>query len=105
MNLNAEQIREACNGEFLVPPLDTTVFSTAIKIDSRKIECGDCFIAIKGEKTDGFNYINDVINDRASIVVCEKDINDDTRIIANDHAAAIIKVDSAKQAVRDIAVE
>ena len=105
MNLNAEQIRAACNGEFLVPPLDTTVFSTAMKIDSRKVECGDCFVALKGENSDGFDYINDAINDRASIIVCEKDIKDDTRIIANDHAAAVIKVDSAKQAVRDIAVE
>lgn len=105
MNLNAEQIKNACNGEFLVPPLDTTVFATAMKIDSRKIECGDLFVALKGENVDGHDYINDAINDRASIVVCEKDINEDTRIIANDHAASIIKVDSCEKAIRDIACE
>lgn len=105
MNLNAEQIREACDGEFLVPPLDTTVFSTALKIDSRKIECGDLFVALKGEHSDGFKYINDAINDRASIVVCDRDIADDTKIIANDHAASIIKAKDARQAIRDITVE
>lgn len=105
MNLNAEQIRDACNGEFLIPPLDTTVFATAMKIDSRKIECGDLFVALSGDNTDGHKFINDAINDRASIVVCEKDIAEDTKIIANDHASSIIKVDSSKQAVRDIAVE
>lgn len=105
MNLNAEQIRLACDGEFLVPPLDTTVFATTLKIDSRKIECGDLFVAINGDKTDGHKFVNDALNDKASIIIVEQDIQDDTRIIANDHAASIIKVKDSKKAVHDIAVE
>ncbi len=39
--------------------------------DSRKAEEGDLFIAIKGNITDGHKYIEQVINKKVSIIVCE----------------------------------
>lgn len=43
-----------------------------LEFDSRKVNKGDLFVAIKGSITDGHNYIKDVINKNVSIVVCEE---------------------------------
>lgn len=104
MNLSADQILDACEGQYLVPPLDSTIYSTAVKIDSRKINAGDLFIAMKGEKVDGHDYINDAIYDKASIIVCEKDVNDATKKLANDYATTIIKVKDCKTALQNISL-
>ena len=42
-----------------------------LQFDSRKIEKGDCFVAIKGTVTDGHEYIQKAIEDGAIAVVCE----------------------------------
>jgi UDP-N-acetylmuramoyl-L-alanyl-D-glutamate--2,6-diaminopimelate ligase len=44
----------------------------AIAIDSRKVESGSMFIAVKGEKFDGHNFIQQSINKGATIIVCEE---------------------------------
>lgn len=55
-----------------------------IKCDSRKIIPGDTFIAIKGEKYDGHNYIEDAIKSGASKIICEHgNYNVDTVIVDN----------------------
>ena len=46
-----------------------------IKIDSRKIEKGDTFVAIKGNTVDGHDYIDKAIELGASKIVIEKDVN------------------------------
>ena len=43
-----------------------------LKIDSRKVENGDVFFAIKGTTVDGHNFINKVIEQGASVIVCEE---------------------------------
>ncbi|MFT5723340.1 MAG: UDP-N-acetylmuramoyl-L-alanyl-D-glutamate--2,6-diaminopimelate ligase [Bacteroidia bacterium] len=42
-----------------------------LQIDSRKIDKGDCFIAIRGSITDGHEYIDAVTQNGASVIVCE----------------------------------
>ena len=42
-----------------------------IKIDSRKIQEGDTFVAIKGYKTDGHNYIEDAIKNGAKKIIAQ----------------------------------
>ena len=44
---------------------------TGINIDSRKIESGHLFVALKGTQTDGHAYIGKAIEKGASAVVCE----------------------------------
>ena len=105
MNLNAEQICNACEGQFLVEPIDTTVFAIAIKIDSRSVECGDLFIAFSGNNVDGHDYISDVIKNKASIIICEKDLNDEVLAFARENLVSVIKVDSSYEALRNIAIE
>lgn len=43
-----------------------------IKTNSKKIEKGDTFVAIKGQNFDGHDYIEDAINNGAETIICEK---------------------------------
>ena len=43
-----------------------------VETDSRKIQKGDLFIAIKGEKFDGHNFVKQVIESGAELVVVEE---------------------------------
>ena len=45
---------------------------SGIHIDSRKIEPGHLFVAVKGTQTDGHAYIAKAIELGASAIVCEK---------------------------------
>jgi UDP-N-acetylmuramoyl-L-alanyl-D-glutamate--2,6-diaminopimelate ligase len=64
---------------------------SAIVFDSRKLEKGCLFVAVKGTKTDGHEYIGDAIKGGAAAVICEK-------LPSGSHKnAVILKVaDSAK---------
>ena len=44
---------------------------SGIQIDSRQIESGHLFVAVKGTQTDGHAYINKAIEKGASAIVCE----------------------------------
>lgn len=46
-----------------------------IKIDNREVEKGDLFIALKGKKFDGNDFVQDALNRGASIIVSEKKLN------------------------------
>lgn len=42
-----------------------------LRQDSRKVEPGDVFIAIKGFQVDGHSFIDDAITNGASVIICE----------------------------------
>ena len=44
----------------------------ALQYDSRKVEAGDCFFAVRGTQTDGHQYIDKAIESGAAVVVCEE---------------------------------
>lgn len=44
----------------------------ALQYDSRKVEAGDCFFAVRGTQTDGHQYIDKAIEAGAAVVVCEE---------------------------------
>ena len=46
---------------------------TGITIDSRKVQRGDIFLALKGESTDGHHYIKQAQNAGAAICIVEKE--------------------------------
>ena len=50
---------------------DSTQTVSGIHIDSRKVEAGHLFIAVKGTQTDGHAYIRKAIELGASAIVCE----------------------------------
>ena len=43
-----------------------------IKVDSRKVEKGDTFIALRGIDNDGHKFINKAIENGASKIICEE---------------------------------
>ena len=44
---------------------------SGLEIDSRKIEPGHMFVAVKGTQTDGHAYIGKAVEKGASVIVCE----------------------------------
>ena len=52
-----------------------------IKIDSRKIEKNDIFVAIKGKNIDGHKYIKDAIQKKAKLIITSKKIKENTPYI------------------------
>jgi UDP-N-acetylmuramoyl-L-alanyl-D-glutamate--2,6-diaminopimelate ligase len=50
----------------------TDIEVTALHIDSRKVNPGSCFIAVKGSLADGHDYIDTAIANGAVSVICEK---------------------------------
>ena len=51
-----EEIKDACGGEYLCRAEETGI--TSVAIDSRKVLPGALFVPIKGERTDGHEYIS-----------------------------------------------
>ncbi len=76
-----------------------TIEISGIHSDSRKIEKGFIFVAVKGTQSDGHEYIKNAIENGTSAIVCErlpKDINKDiTYIKVNDSAETLGKLASA----------
>lgn len=70
----------------------TSVVVNDIQIDSRKITNGSVFVAIKGEKVDGHDFIQKAIELGAVVIVCEQmpDVFEDGRSyiqVSNTHEA------------------
>ncbi len=53
------------------------MYFSEIKINSKEIKKGDIFIALKGEKKDGHNYIEEAIKNGATGIISEKDFKKD----------------------------
>lgn len=45
---------------------------TDLQVDSRTVTTGSCFIAIKGSVTDGHNFIDNAVDNGASVIICEQ---------------------------------
>ncbi len=73
-NMTLEKLATACGGK-LMGPVDDRLReeATCVVIDSRKMEEGGIFIATKGERVDGHDFILDVAAKGALAVVCEKE--------------------------------
>lgn len=77
LNLELINIVETCNAEVCYPQDLCWEEAKHTKIrnvvsDSRKVEKDSVFVAIKGEKADGHDYITSVFNAGAAAVICEK---------------------------------
>ena len=76
---------------------DTNVLIDQVHFDSRKIDNADVFVAIKGNVVDGHDFINDVIKNGASAIICEKTPNKLT------HGVTYVEVDNTAKALAFIA--
>lgn len=51
-----------------------------LRQDSREVEPGDIFIAVKGTKSDGHNFINEAIERGAAVIISEKELDTDSDV-------------------------
>lgn len=72
------------------PVLDSDVFN--ICFDTRQVQQGSVFVAIKGTKTDGHKYINEAIAKGAIALIVE-----DSRNIPADYPGHVMKVPDSRQ--------
>ena len=72
-NMNIWAIAEAIGGKLEnAAKCDMTKEATSVVIDSRLIVEGGIFVAIKGERVDGHSFIQQVFEEGALAVICEK---------------------------------
>ena len=71
---------------------NTGIEINGLHIDSRNVKAADCFIAVKGTKTNGNEFIASAIEKGATAIVCE-----DFPSVIND-AVTYIQVDNAAEA-------
>ena len=89
------QITEAVGGRFFGSEAEKGNSITGVVIDSRQVEEGNLFIAIRGERSDGHKYIPDVFQKGAAAVFSEEELS--------DPAGPYILVESGEQALKDLA--
>lgn len=53
----------------VVGPTDIEI--SRLHTDSRKVDAGDCFVAIRGIRTDGHRYMDQVLEQGAFAIICE----------------------------------
>lgn len=75
-NLTLENITNACHGTFHGDAALLTQEANGITIDSRKVEKGDIFVAIDGEKFNAHTFIPDTIEKGALCVISQEDLGE-----------------------------
>ena len=50
---------------------NTNIEVNDLVIDSRQVKAGSCFIAIKGTKTDGLEFVESAVEKGAVAIICE----------------------------------
>lgn len=94
--LSLENIAFAVNGKLYNKKFDQGQEVDGVVIDSRKVEKNYLFVAIKGERVDGHDYVKQVFEKHASCVLVEKEMKE---IIRHPY----IVVNSTLQAIKDLA--
>ena len=93
-NMTLQAIANAVGGELYNGQGYEEITTKGVVIDSRQVEDGYLFIAIKGERVDGHNFIDDVFGKGALAVVSEKKLDIDKPYIF---------VNSSTEALKDMA--
>ena len=68
-----------------------------VAIDSRTLAPGDCFVAIRGERFDGHDFVSDVVARGAGALIVSREIDD------VPSPAVVILVGDTTQALQDVA--
>lgn len=92
--ITLEEIAKACGGEYIGEEEKKVIAVTSVVIDSRLVEKGSLFVAIKGERTDGHLYIDNAFSSGAVCAISE---------VRVDTENPYILVKSSEQAIKEIA--
>ena len=96
MKADLDWVVTSVKGQVLVGDVDGTVAS--VSTDSRNVNQGALFIALKGERFDGHDYLLQVQEQGARAVIVSN-----AQAIPDDFAACAILVDDTLQALQDLA--
>jgi UDP-N-acetylmuramoyl-tripeptide--D-alanyl-D-alanine ligase len=88
-------IADACAGKILRGAGDAVV--TGVSTDSRKVQAGDLFVALAGDRFDGHNFLSDVAAKGVAAVL----INEGTKV--GELPCAVISVRNTRAALGDLA--
>lgn len=94
-NMSLKEIAIACKGVYYGDDESYYKEVTGVVIDSRKVETGNLFVALPGEKVDGHRFIPQVMQNGALCALSEKRIE--------NFPHPYILVDSCRQALKDLA--
>jgi UDP-N-acetylmuramoyl-tripeptide--D-alanyl-D-alanine ligase len=72
---------------------------TGVKIDSRLIETGDLFVAVKGERRDGHEYVNSALENGAAAVLVSKPVS----VSPKFREAGVFRVENTVHALGELA--
>lgn len=97
--ITVNKILEICNGELLSGNRDLEVDSYSK--DSRNIQAGDMYIAIRGERVNGNDYIESAFENGAIGCITDDEIN--SKIIEKFKDKVVIKVNDTIKAIQEIA--
>ena len=90
--ITVNEIIAATDGELICGSMDA--YARNVSIDSREVTNDTLFVALKGENSDGHNYIDKAFENGASIVISEKNIIG---------SGAVVKVENSSKALGEIA--
>lgn len=93
-NICVKDILKATGGKLLCGSENTIVSKMAV--DSRKIESGDLYVPIIGEKTDGHLYIDSAFKNGAAAALTGRDMT------PRADGKALVRVDDTMEALRNI---
>lgn len=92
--MTLEAMAKACHGQLIGANAMQYLTAQGIVTDSRRVQDDYVFAALRGERTDGHNYISQVFESGALAVISEQPLN-----ISRPY----ILVESSKQALKDLA--
>ena len=95
--ITIKQLKKILRAKTITPAPDDAAKISAVNIDSRTTQPGDCFFAIPGENFDGHDYIAQALQKNAACIVVQKNIEP-----PNDKTP-ILKVDDTIKALGDLA--
>ena len=94
-HMTLAEIAKACRGTYHGDGLLAAQEVSSVTIDSRKVQKGSLFIAIKGARVDGHDLIPQTVEAGALCALSEKNLG--------ETAFPYIRVDSCRQALKDLA--
>ncbi|WP_297634166.1 UDP-N-acetylmuramoyl-tripeptide--D-alanyl-D-alanine ligase [uncultured Clostridium sp.] len=97
MELSVQELKEFSKGEFLTSKVDADI--NKLSTDTRKIEKGNVFLALKGANFNGNEYAEKALMQGAEVCIIDEVLFD----TENVKDKVIIKVEDTKKALLDIA--
>lgn len=92
----------ACEGELL--DADPAQVVSRVRTDSRRVQAGDLFVALKGERFDAHDFLGDVVASGAAALVVSREYPGVARVVVGDTLAALQRMASAHRGLLSVPV-